>query len=87
MLCSGCSPLHGVNPSKKKKSQPHFCNECYGVLMMSMNLSNIVIVNIHGVDYCCITNEISKSEVINWLQNASLTEKVDNFSLLCIIDG
>ena len=33
--------------------------------MMSMKLNDIDILNIHGVDYCCIVNGISKSEVIN----------------------
>ena len=36
--------------------------------MMSMNLSNIAIVNIHGVDYHCIINRTSN-------QNIDLTEK------------
>ena len=33
------------------KFQPDFCNGCHNVLMMSMNLSNIAIVNIHGANY------------------------------------
>ena len=43
--------------------------------MMSMNLSDIAILNIKGLDYHCIVNGISKSEVINLMQNADLTEK------------
>ena len=35
------------------------------VLIMSMNLSDIAILNIHGADYCCIISRISKSEAIN----------------------
>ena len=35
------------------------------VLIMSMNLSDIAIVNIHGADYCCIISRISKSDAIN----------------------
>ena len=27
--------------------------------MMSMNLSDIAILNIHGADYCCIINGIT----------------------------
>ena len=41
--------------------------------MMSIPLSNITILNICGVDYCCIINEISKIEAINLLQNANLS--------------
>ena len=40
-----------------------------------MNLSNIAILNIQGVDYRCIISEISKSEVINLMRNVQLSEK------------
>ena len=43
--------------------------------MMSMNLSDIAILNIKGSDYCCIISGISKNEVINLMQNTNLTEK------------
>ena len=43
--------------------------------MMSMNLSNIYILNIENADYRCIVNRISKSEAIKLLQNFNLTEK------------
>ena len=43
--------------------------------MMSMNLSDIAILNIKDSDYCCIISLISKNEFINLMQNADLTEK------------
>ena len=43
--------------------------------MMSMNLSDIAILNIKGSDYRCIISGISKSEAIILIQNADLTEK------------
>ena len=43
--------------------------------MMSMNLSNIAILNIKGSDYHSIANLISKNEAINLMENANLTEK------------
>ena len=43
--------------------------------MMSVNLRDIVILNIKGSDYCCIISLISKKEAINLLQNSDLTEK------------
>ena len=43
--------------------------------MMSMNLSNIALLNIKGSDYHCIISLISKNEAINLMQNADLTEK------------
>ena len=55
--------------------QPSFCNRCHDLLMMSMNLSDTVVLNIKGSDYRCIINLISKNEAINLMQNTDLTEK------------
>ena len=57
------------------KFQPDVCNGCHDLLMMSMNLSDIAIINIYGGDYRCIISSLSKSEVIKLMQNISLTEK------------
>ena len=46
--------------------------------MISINLSNIAILNIHDVDYCCIIGGNSKSEVINLKQNIDLSKKNRN---------
>ena len=43
--------------------------------MMSMSLSNTAILNIKGVDYCCIINLIWKSKAVNLLQKADLKER------------
>ena len=43
--------------------------------MMSVNLDDIVILNIKGADYCCIINGISKSDTAIILQNTDLTKK------------
>ena len=45
--------------------QPHACNGCDDLLMMSMKLSDIAVLNIKGADYCYIISRISKSEAIN----------------------
>ena len=34
--------------------QLNVCNRYHDLLMISMNLSNIAILNIKGSDYCCI---------------------------------
>ena len=57
------------------KFQPNVCNRCHDLLMMSINLSDIAILNIKGSDYRCIISLISKNEAINLMQNADLTEK------------
>ena len=41
--------------------------------MMSMNLSDIAILNINGSGYCCIISLISSNVAINVMQNVDLT--------------
>ena len=42
---------------------------------MSLNLSDIAILNIKGSDYRYIISFISKNEAIKLLKNANLTEE------------
>ena len=57
------------------KFQQIVCNRCHDLLMMSIDLSDIAILNIKGSGYRCIISLISKNEAINLLQNADLTKK------------
>ena len=59
-----------VHLSYSFKFQPNFCNRCHDLLMMSMNLSDIAILNIKSSDYRCIITLISKNEAINLRRNA-----------------
>ena len=45
------------------------------LLMISVNLSDIAILNIKGSDYRCIISLISNIKAINLMQNANLTKK------------
>ena len=47
--------------------------------MMSINLSDIAVLNIKGSDYFCIISLISKNEAITLMQNADLTEKMKHY--------
>ena len=71
--CDICPYWYFLNYSFK--FQPNVCNRCQDLLRMSMNLSDIAILNIKGSDDRCIISLISKNEVINLLQSADLTEK------------
>ena len=42
---------------------------------MSINVSDIAILNIKCSDYCCIISLISKYDALNLLSHADLTEK------------
>ena len=53
--------------------------------MISVNLSDIAILNIKGYDYRCIISLISKTEVISVMQNADLTEKAEHYKAQKII--
>ena len=61
------------------KFQPNVCNRCHDLLMMSMNRSDIAILNIKGSDYRSHISLISKNEAINLMQNPDLTEKSEHY--------
>ena len=71
--CDICHYWYFLNYSFK--FQLNVCNRCHDLLMMSLNLSDIAILNIKGSHYRCITSLISKNKAIKLLQNADLTEK------------
>ena len=58
--------------------QPNVCNRCHDLLTISINFSDIAILNNNGSGYCCIISRISKSEAINLMQNSDLTKKSRN---------
>ena len=71
--CDICHYWYFLNFSFK--FQPNVYNRCHGLLMMSMNLSNIAILSIKCSNYCCIISLISKTDVINLMENGDLSEK------------
>ena len=62
------------------KFQADVSNRFHDVLM-SVNFNNIAILNISGIDYCCIIDSIIKSNTINLLQNVDLSD--DDLSKKC----
>ena len=71
--CDVCHYWYFLNYSFK--FQTNVCNRCHDLLMMSLNLSDIAIINIKGSNYHCIVSLISKVVAIILMQNADLTEK------------
>ena len=49
--------------------------------MISINLSDIDILNINGSDYGCIISLISKKEAINLMQSDDLTKKGEHYKI------
>ena len=54
--------------------QANGCNICHDLLIMSINFSDIAVLNIKGSDYRRIINVISKNEVLNLMQNGYLSK-------------
>ena len=71
--CDVCHSWYFLNFSFK--FQPNACNRCHDLLMISVNLSDIAILNMKASDYRCIISLISKNEAINLWQNVDLTKK------------
>ena len=61
------------------KFQPNVCNGCCNLLMMSINFSDIAVLNIKCSNYRCIISGISKNEAINLMQNTDLAKKGETF--------
>ena len=70
--CDICHYWYFLN--KGFKFRLYFCNGCHDLLMMSMNLSDITILNIKSVDYRCIILAICRKEDIKLMQNINLTK-------------
>ena len=43
--------------------------------MLCLNLSNIAIISVKGVDYRCFIHDISKSNAIHLLKNSALFDR------------
>ena len=56
------------------KFQDSVCNGCQDLTMLSLNISDIVIITVKVVDYCFIIYDIKKFEAINLLENSVLED-------------
>ena len=56
------------------KFQDSVCNGCHDLTMLSVNISDIVIITTENVDYRCIIHNISKSEAMNLFENSVLED-------------
>ena len=60
---------------KRFTFQSSFCNRWHEALMMSIDINSIAISNIHGVNYCRITDGNTKSETTNLSRNTDLSRR------------
>ena len=74
--CDVCHYWYFLNYSFK--FQPNICNRCHNLLMMSVNVSDIAILNIKACDHHRIISLISKNEamkyskILNWLKKQNI---------------
>ena len=52
------------------KFQDYVCNGCHDLSMLCLNISNIAIITVKNIDYCCIIRNISKSEANHLLKSS-----------------
>ena len=69
MVCHYWSFKHGF------KFQHSICSGCHTLTIFCLNISNIAIITINNVGYCCIIYGISKSEAIHLLKNSKLGDR------------
>ena len=50
-------------------------HDCHDLTMLSVSISDIAIITVKNVDYCCIIYNISKSKAINLLENSFLEDR------------
>ena len=54
------------------KFQDFVCDGCHDLTKLSVNISDIAIITVKNIDYCCNIHNISKSEAINILKSSIL---------------
>ena len=57
------------------KFQDSVCNGCHDLTILCINISNIAIITVKNVDYCCTFHNISKSQGINLSKNSVLENR------------
>ena len=62
MVCDYCFFNHGFT------CQDYICNCFHDLFMQCVNVSDIAIITVIGVDYCCITHDITKSAAIHLIK-------------------
>ena len=57
------------------KFQDSVCNGCHDLTILCFNLSDITIITVKNVDYCCIFYDFSKSKAIHLFKNSVLDDR------------
>ena len=55
--------------------QDYLFNGCRHLAMLCLSISDITIIAVKNVDYCCIIHNITKSEAINLSKSSVLEDR------------
>ena len=66
------------------KEKDSVCNGFHDLTMLCLNVSDIAIITVKNVDYCCIIHCISRSEGITLSKNSVLLKIVDIYKKYCL---
>ena len=74
MVCPYWYFIHGF------KFQKSVCNGCHDLLILCLDISDITIITVKGIDYCCVVHGVFivalfKSDAINLLENSVLDDR------------
>ena len=53
----------------------HMASICHDISMMSYEFENIAILNVIGVDYRCVTRNMTRNDAIKRLNNSKINDK------------
>ena len=67
--------------------QDSACNGCHDLTISGINISNVTIITVRNVNYCCIIDSITKSEAINLLKNSVLEDPGYILKKYCLIQS
>ena len=51
------------------------CNGCHDSKIFYLNISNIAIITVENVVYCCITHDLRKSKAICLIDNSMFEDR------------
>ena len=72
--CTECIICHYWYFKQECKFQKLVCNGCHNFLMLSLNISNVSIIIVKGIDYRFIISNISKFDAIHLLGISGLND-------------
>ena len=70
-----CMVFHHRFFNHQLKFQDFVCNGCHNLMMLCLNISDIAIIAVKGVNCCCILHGIKKPEAIDLLENSAIDHR------------